>query len=240
MEGALQEFKSLADLLDLQEVDLQIDRLLAQRTDLPELGAYKAAHKASLAAAAQLKDAEARAKDIGMALDKNEGELEILEAKIDQSELRLFAGGLSAKEAENMRLDIQNQKRRQSDMETEVLELIDQYEAVSSEVAAAQALVAATQAEEKRLELAVAQEWKRIDAEMARREERKGAIVGLIPEDLLENYEKLRLTKEGVAVSRLADGTCGGCHLILSAAEQAEAAKDDPPRCIHCLRLLAI
>jgi len=240
MEGALQEFKSLADLLDLQEVDLQIDRLLAQRTDLPELGEYKAAHKASLAAAKQLEDAQARAKEVGMALDKNEGELEILETKIDQSELRLFAGGLSAKEAENMRLDIKNQKTRQSDMETQVLTLIDQNESVSSEVVEGEGRVATTQADEKRLESAVAQEWKKIDAEMARREERKTAIVAIIPEELLEKYEKLRLSKEGVAVSRLADGTCGGCHLVLSAAEQAEAAKDDPPRCIHCLRLLVI
>lgn len=236
----MQEFKSLADLLDLQEVDLQIDRLLTQRTDLPELGEYKAAHKASVAAATQLEDAQARAKEIGMALDKNEGELEILETKIDQSELRLFAGGLSAKEAENMRLDIQNQKSRQSDMETEVLTLIDQNESVSSEVTESEAQAVATQAEEKRLEVAVAEEWKRIDAEMARREERKNSIVTIIPEELLEKYEKLRLIKEGVAVSRLADGTCGGCHLVLSAAEQAEAAKDDPPRCIHCLRLLVI
>ena len=236
----MQEFKSLVDLLDLQEVDLQIDRLLAQRTDLPELEQYKAAHKASGAAVANLEKAQAAAKDIAMALDKNEGELKILETKIDQSELRLFAGGLSAKDADNMRLDIEGQKRRQSDMETKVLILIDENETVSAEVTQREALGDSVQAEEQRLEAMVAQEWKKIDAEIARREERKKAIVPIISEELLETYEKLRMTKEGVAVSRLADGTCGGCHLVLSAAEQAEAAKDDPPRCIHCLRLLVI
>ena len=39
------ELTSLADLLDLQEIDLQIDRLLEQRQSLPELAAYKAAHE---------------------------------------------------------------------------------------------------------------------------------------------------------------------------------------------------
>lgn len=236
----MQEFKSLADLLDLQEVDLQIDRLLTQRTDLPELAQYKAAHKASEKAVASLETVTAEAKEISMNLDKNEGELEILETKIDQSELRLFAGGLSAKDADNMRLDIESQKRRQSDMETEVLMFIDQHELVTARVSAGEALVEATSAEVKRLEAAVSDEWRKIDAELARREERKTAIVAIIEEDLLSTYEKLRVSKEGVAVSRLADGTCGGCHLVLSAAEQSEAAKDDPPRCIHCLRLLVI
>lgn len=236
----MQEFKSLADLLDLQEVDLQIDRLLTQRTELPELAQYKAAHKASEKAVSRLESVTAESKDISMNLDKNEGELEILETKIDQSELRLFAGGLSAKEADNLRLDIESQKRRQSDMETEVLTYIDQFETVSAQVTEGQSLVESTAAEVDRLEALVSEEWRKIDGELTRREERKAALVAIIDEDLLPRYEKLRISKDGVAVSRLADGTCGGCHLVLSAAEQAEAAQDDPPRCIHCLRLLVI
>lgn len=236
----MQEFESLADLLDLQEVDLQIDRLLTQRTELPELAQYKAAHKASEKAQSQLDALQAQSKEISMNLDKNEGELEILETKIDQSELRLFAGGLSAKEADNLRLDIESQKRRQSDMETEVLTFIDEHETVTTQVTEAESLVESTTGEVHRLEAAVSDEWRKIDAELARREERKKAIVAIVDDELLPVYEKLRNSKEGVAVSRLADGTCGGCHLVLSAAEQAEAAQDDPPRCIHCLRLLVI
>jgi predicted nucleic acid-binding Zn-ribbon protein len=41
-----------------------------------------------------------------------------------------------------------------------------------------------------------------------------------------------------VAVGRLADGICGGCHLRLSAAEQVEVLRDFPPRCMHCRRIL--
>jgi predicted nucleic acid-binding Zn-ribbon protein len=82
--------------------------------------------------------------------------------------------------------------------------------------------------------------WKEIDAELARREARKAEIVPPIPADLLALYERLRTTKEGVAVGRLADGQCGGCHLHLSAAEQAEAAAADPPRCTHCRRILVL
>ena len=234
----MKEFQSLADLLDLQDVDLQIDRLLHQRSSLPELEQYRAAHDASQKAGKRHAELTESLKLTGRELDKTEGELEILELKLEQQSQRLFAGGLSAREADAMRMDVEAQKRKRSAMEDEVLALLDRTEALEEQLAEAAKVVEQTAEEERRLEEAVAEAWRKIDAEIARRESRKEAIVLLIPEDLLERYEKLRQSKEGVAVSRLADGVCGGCHLTLSAAEQAEVLQDDPPRCLHCLRLL--
>ena len=39
----MEELTSLADLLDLQQVDSQIDRLIEQRQNLPALDEYKSA-----------------------------------------------------------------------------------------------------------------------------------------------------------------------------------------------------
>ena len=90
------------------------------------------------------------------------------------------------------------------------------------------------------MEAEVAQAWKKIDAELARREASKAEIVPLIPPDFLDMYERLRAAKQGVAISRLVDGVCGGCHLALSAAEQLEVAAEDPPLCLHCRRILVL
>ena len=234
----MQEFQSLADLLDLQDIDLQIDRLLHRRSHLPELEQYKAAHEQVTASEATVADLETQLAEANRELDKAEGELEISEIKIGEQEQRLFAGGMSAKETENMRLDIESQKRRRSDMEDSVLALLDQREGLEERLKTARDELATHAATKAELEATVGAEWKTIDAEVARKEERKKAAVQLIPGDLLETYEKLRQTKEGVAVGRLADGVCGGCHLTLSAAEQIEVLKDDPPRCLHCRRLL--
>ena len=70
------------------------------------------------------------------------------------------------------------------------------------------------------------------------RADRKKEAVGPIPPDLMEMYEQLRSAKEGVGVGRLTDGVCGGCNMALSSAEQAEALGAEPPRCVHCRRLL--
>ncbi|MCH7584829.1 MAG: hypothetical protein IH941_06680 [Acidobacteria bacterium] len=87
----------------------------------------------------------------------------------------------------------------------------------------------------------VAASWKQIDDEVARLEVRKAEVVRLIDTDLIELYEQIRSSQsqEGVGIARLGEGVCGGCHLTLSAAEQVQAVKTFPPRCIHCRRILA-
>ena len=62
----------------------------------------------------------------------------------------------------------------------------------------------------------------------------------LIPEDLLALYEELRPIKEGVAIGRLVDSICGGCHLRLTAAERLDVTRSEPTRCIHCRRILVL
>ncbi len=236
----MQQFKSLADLLDLQDVDSQIDRLLAERSSLPALAAYKKAHKTHEKATATHVDLAEQLKETALTLDKHEGELELFESKIDTHEQRLFAGGLTARDAENLRLDVQSLKKRRSTMEDDVLMLLDSHEELETAVAAAVEAVASAQVTMRTHEAEVGEAWKRIDAEIARKESRKEAIVPLIDPEILELYESLRAHKEGVGAARLADGVCGGCHLTLSPAEQLEVLNDDLPRCLHCRRILVV
>jgi predicted nucleic acid-binding Zn-ribbon protein len=88
------------------------------------------------------------------------------------------------------------------------------------------------------LESAIKKQWKKIDAELARKEERKGEALSPIDPELLDLYEKLREIKEGVAVASYDHGVCGGCHMALSPAEQDEAFGSELPRCVHCRRIL--
>ena len=92
---------------------------------------------------------------------------------------------------------------------------------------------------ENRLENAIAESWRKIDAEIAVKEQRKATIAPLIADELLEIYEEMRSSKDGAVVGRLGeDGVCGACHLKLSAAEAAQAVKQDPPRCMYCRAIL--
>lgn len=234
------ELTAFSDLLDLQEVDLEIDRLLHQRSSLPELQDYRDVNGRKVSAETARGEVDARVRVLALELDKAEGELEMVEAKLKEAETRLYAGGMSGKETEYKRLEVQSLRGQQEAMESRVLGLLDQKDAVDSELAAATAIVDDLAGKEGALSGVIASRWKEIDAVLARKEDRKRELVPPIVPDLLEIYETLRRTKEGVAISRLHDGQCGGCHLQLSAAEQVEAGRSDPPRCVHCRRLIVL
>lgn len=232
------EIPAYSDLLDLQEVDLEIDRLLHQRSSLPELDEYRAVDDRRKEAETEVAAIRDRQRAAGLELDKAEGELEIIEVRLQEAETRLYAGGMSGKETEHKRLEVQSLRGQQEALETRVLQLIDSKELVDAELAEAEKKVSELAAREAELESVIKGAWKEIDAVLHRREARKAEIVPSIPNDLLELYETMRKTKEGVAIGRFEAGQCGGCHLQLSPTEQVEARNSDPPRCVHCRRLI--
>lgn len=232
------ELTSLADLLDLQEIDLQIDRLLDQRQSLPELEAYKAAHEEALALETERDRAAAELKQAELELDKAEGELQLLEIKLEEHETRLFAGGMSARETEHMRLEVQSLKAQKGSLEEKVLGMLEEIDPLRENVATIESKIEEVNSRKAGFEAAIKTQWKQIDAELARKEERKEEALAPIGPELLDLYERLRGIKEGVAVASYDHGVCGGCHMTLSPAEQEEAFDSDLPRCVHCRRIL--
>ena len=232
------ELTSLADLLELQEIDLQIDRLLDQRQSLPELKAYKAAHEESVAQESERDEYAAELRQLELDLDKAEGELQLLEVKLGEHETRLFAGGMSARETEHMRLEVQSLRGQQGALEERVLGMLEGIDPARARMADMEKGLADIASRKAELEKSIKEQWKVIDAELARKEERKRDALAPIDADLLELYEKLRGIKEGVAVAAYDHGVCGGCHMALSPAEQEETFAVDLPRCVHCRRIL--
>jgi predicted nucleic acid-binding Zn-ribbon protein len=229
---------ALADLLDVQDLDSQIDRLLERRQSLPELEEFKERHEEIQRLEARLEEASDELKQIELDLDKGEGELEILEAKLEEHETRLFAGGMSARETEHMRLEVQSLRAQKEAREERVLGMLEDVDPARHAVADLRERIAKISSEKGRLEAVIKEEWRKIDAEMARKEERKSEAAAPIPDDLMDLYEKLRRTKEGVAIAGYDHGVCGGCHMALSPAEEEEALSAEIPRCVHCRRML--
>ncbi len=236
----MEDLQSLADLLALQEVDLEIDRLLHERQSLPELDQYRAAHEETEGLRTEHGAAVAALRETSLELDKTEGELEITAQRLDAEQNRLYAGGLSARDADYLRREVEMLTRQQSEAEDTVLELMErreEHEKLAEDLAGR---VEQADAAKTEVEATIKESWKGIDAKLATREARKAEIVPLVESDLLDLYEQLRGTKEGVAIGALTDSMCGGCHLKLTAAEVLDAKRSDPPRCIHCRRILVI
>jgi len=234
----MEEMRSLEDLLDLQKVDSDIDRLLDRRSSLVELDEFRTAHEEVAALEEKMGEAAGEAKNLDLSSDKESGELGIDEVKAEREEQRLYAGGLTARDAEYLRAEVEMLRRRISERESSVLDLMEQRDQAQGRHDDLAAERDAADARKQGLESGIKKEWAVIDGDVAALEERKAAIVPLIDEELLDLYEEIRPSREGVAAARLAERVCGGCHLSLSAAEESRALKENPPRCRHCQRIL--
>ncbi len=235
----MEKLRSLNDLLDLQQVDTQIDRLIEQRQNLPALEEYRTADATLRRLVTERDTAAELLKETQRSLDKTSGELEITKAKADTEEMRLYAGGMSARDADYLRREVEMLRNQVSSMEEEALELMEALEVAEFESTRLATEVADAEAAKVGLEASIKAEWGSIDAEIAAKEARKADIVPMIDEEILELYTELRISREGQqVVGGLSDGVCGACHLKLSAAEEDEARREDPPRCIHCRAIL--
>jgi hypothetical protein len=234
----MERVRSLHDLLDLQDVDAHIDRLIDQRQNLPELVEYRAAHEETLRVGTARDEVGDRLREVALAIDKTSGELEITQQKADAEEMRLYAGGLSARDADYLRREVELLKGKVSGMEDEVLDLMESREEIESDLARLDAELDTETGRKTELETAIRESWKVIDAEIAVKEHRKVEIVPSVDVDLMDLYEGLRGSRDGRVVGALSNGVCGACHLMLSSAEENEARRQDPPRCVHCRAIL--
>lgn len=81
-----------------------------------------------------------------------------------------------------------------------------------------------------------------IDAELERVRAERATIAGTVEPELVAEYDTLRPQSGGIAIARFVGGSCGGCHLALSAVEVDRIKKlppEAPAHCEECGRLLA-
>ena len=81
-----------------------------------------------------------------------------------------------------------------------------------------------------------------IDGELEQVRGERDALAGTIDAELLAEYDELRKRSGGIAIARLVGGSCGGCHLSLSAVDVDRIKKlppEAPAHCEECGRLLA-
>jgi predicted nucleic acid-binding Zn-ribbon protein len=228
-------------LLDVQALDTTLDQLGHRAANLPE--------RARLAEVedqlAQLRAEAAVVEDERRALVKEqtrlEDEIASVETKIASADRQLYGGSSDLKELQALQDEIASLKRRVSSLEDEELELLEQLEPVDERLAGFAARQAELDAEAIAATTAVAEAEADIDRERADVEGRRAELVDGIDAGALAEYDTVRSRLGGVAVARLEHGSCGACHMKLSAVENdriLHLSPDEPVRCEDCGRFL--
>jgi predicted nucleic acid-binding Zn-ribbon protein len=233
---------STAHLLDLQELDLTIDRLRARVKALSSGAELEAArHEAD--------EAESAFGEIRLQLDaldrdgaKVEHDIDSLTQKAEAEQRRMSSGSVAnARELDAIGHEIENLRRRVSDREDELLAIMERREGLSTAEKEAGLLSEQRRARVEAVRGTSADELAAVTADLAAREAGRAEVAARVDPEALELYEELRPQKKGVGAAALVDGVCQGCHEQLSAVELDKVRHtDDIPRCEYCRRILVL
>jgi uncharacterized protein len=227
-------------LLDLAGVDTELNRLAHRRRSLPEHAELTAAEGAVRAARDAVVQAETNAGDLDRDIRRIERDVDAVRARTERDNALLAGSGVGAKQATEIQHELETLARRQSVLEDEQLEVMEQREALGAHLDHARAALDAAEREltavTERRDAGLAD----IDAAEAGRRRDRDAVVAELPADLLALYEKRR-TAGGTGAALLLARRCQACRLELDRTALSElraAAADDVVHCEECGTIL--
>ncbi len=228
-------------LLDLQAADTALAQLAHRRATLPELAAIATAARTAAELQNELIDVQTQVDDFAGEQRKLENEVDTVRTRSARDEQRLANGGLPAKELEGLQHEITSLARRQSTLEDDLLEIMEQREGAEGGLADLTRRRDALLAEQAALEERRDAQFADIDRQSAQRGSERTAIAAGIPAELLGLYEKVAAVNGGVGAAMLRQRRCEGCHLELAGNELTAVRNAEPElivRCENCRRIL--
>ncbi|MFT4136737.1 zinc ribbon domain-containing protein [Microbacterium sp.] len=221
-------------LLDLASLDAAIRqaehtrRNPAQAARVQELLAQRQAQSVELTRLLGVRD------DVAAEISRLESDVALVDAR-SARDADLLQKTSDHKVAQGLEHEIASLAKRKDDLEDAELELMERLEAAEAEVAAQEALIAATNDEGARLSA----EGKQVVAEASALWESatrdRAAVAGELPAELVALFERLATRSSGAGLLRRR--TCEGCHMVLNGADLhtiGQAADDEVVTCPEC------
>jgi predicted nucleic acid-binding Zn-ribbon protein len=223
-------------LLELADVDAELSRVEHRRRTMPELAEVAEAERA----VQEKRDAkvanETALGDLDREVKRQEKEIDAVRAREDKDRKLLAGGTVSAKQMTDLEHELATLERRQSNLEDELLELMERREAVELDgqhagVELAKAEEALADANRRRDEVLAD-----LDSTEARRVAERRQLVPTFPGPLLDLYERVRKIK-GIGAALLRARRCGACRIELDRSAISRitgAAADEVLTCEEC------
>jgi predicted nucleic acid-binding Zn-ribbon protein len=227
-------------LLALAAEDVVLAQLAHRRRTLPELAAVEAAQEAQRTLSDDVVRAETEVRDLDREQKRLEADVETVRAREARDQARIDAGA-TAKEITGLQHELESLKRRQSDLEDQVLELMERREAADAALVTAQSGLAGAQSDQERAEELRDAALSDIADATKEHEAKRQEIVGTIPADLLKLYDRIAAQTGSTGAAHLHARRCEGCRIELYGNELASFRNADPHtvlRCENCGRIL--
>ncbi len=228
-------------LIELQLIDSQITQAKTKLANLPEREQITAIHARLENTAVELTVVETELADVAIDLRRSEVDVEQVADRMKKDEARLSSGLGTPKEIEQLQHEVATLTKRKSELEDGELEIMLKHDGIKARVDELENdQVGLKQLELElniRLENATAQIQKTITELTIARSQ----VSPKIDTPLVDLYEKVRASGDGIGAALLIGNKCDGCHLSINAIELERIkglAADEVIRCEECRRIL--
>jgi predicted nucleic acid-binding Zn-ribbon protein len=235
---------TLGPLLEVQAVDLKVDRLREKRAKLPARAALAAneAERATLDGERQA--AQAHRDELARSERELGGEVTSIASKAKEVEKSLYSGSITIpKELDALHHALETWQRKQEEIEERELELLEQIENADSALGQQQTREGELGTTAHELSAGIAAAESAIDEEVVGLKKTGAGLRDGLPAAALTLYDRLRGTPRlaGRAAVALVSVMCEGCRLDLPVLEYRRL-RDEPDdaiiSCVHCTRML--
>ena len=222
-------------LYKLQQVDLELQR---KQQELNEIENRLSDDKALVAAESKLASQKEQLEDARKKQKNAEWELEDLQEKVRQIDSKLYSGKTKdPKELINLEKEVRGLKSQIRPKEDALLGLMSQVEEIEAEVKTTTEELERLKREWEQSQETLGQRKSEVEALLAKLEGERNGLAQQIDSEVLNTYERLRLTG-GQAVVKVERGKCQGCHITVSTSQWQKARAGDLIQCNSCSRIL--
>jgi hypothetical protein len=229
----------LVHLYDLQMLDTTLEQLRHHFITLPEREALAVVQKNIADCASQISSGEIRQQELEKLLNVAEATSATLRKKRERLEQQMKTV-IAPREAEALQHEILTVNTELNTSDEESLAFMEESEHIDSTLVAARAALVELRTAEVTATAALheAEEYKKAEARDV--EEKRQRLAETLDEKWSAAYELRRSQHKGIAVAKVKNHVCGGCHLDLSTSEVDLLKKetDENRECPNCARWL--
>lgn len=226
-------------LYDLLGIDAELDRCKSSIAAIDE----------TLADDRQIRDRR-RAVEVGRAvLSKQETQRRDIELSIGSSQEKgkqleetLYGGSVrNSRELEGMHLELSLLKENQQKQEEGLLRALEAIEDTERKLGRLEGGLREMEETRERQLVNLGGERAQLESEIEALEARRRGMASLVSPEDLRLYDRMRVARQGQAVSRVERGVCGGCRISLpSRVVQQARTSQRPVQCPSCSRILFV
>ncbi len=207
-------------LFAVQDEDVARGQLEHRRSHLPERTALDEAEVARQATVTEVGRIGLERLDHARRQKRYEGEVVAVESRLADLDGKLYGGAItSPKEATSIQDEMVHLRKRQDDLEGQVLEIMELIEPFDAELLALAAIGESQDAILAEARALLDETEAAIVDDLAASAERRSAAVAEVSDEVLARYEKGRPSFGSSAVVRFSGSDCSGCPYSMPAVE---------------------